>query len=100
MNFDHGYELYDLENLQSHMHVASKFCFCGNLQMASAKCLIASSPHQGVCHSRSAEEHARIERIVAVSNLMLAINSAFNFIIYMLRNELYKNRSSRKTDFQ
>ena len=40
---------------------------------------------QGVCQPTSADEYARIEKIVAVSNLMLAINSASNFIIYMLR---------------
>ena len=51
---------------------------------------------KGVCHSRSAEEHARIEKIVAVSNLMLAINSAFNFIIYMLRGDKFRRVLSRK----
>ena len=39
-----------------------------------------------MCHSTSEEEYVHIEKIVAVSNLMLAINSAFNFIIYMLRD--------------
>ena len=47
--------------------------------------LLSPSRVKGVCHSRSVEEHAVIEKVVAVSNLMLAINSASNFIIYMLR---------------